>query len=239
MKMKDALIGKSIAIGIISLFLTIGLSTIITAQDNTKSIPRDAVPVIVLEYKSDGTIERTVVRMSPEQADSFYEEIRDARDLETRLSVYRKYNLISENVSGYTLRAGMEEKAQRMGLTQDKLISLIQRDKTIFHVYRNIFCFVSGDTSGDRFLLIPFGLSLFTAFFSYFTRNSLPSADAIDFIIGGFSFISRGLLGQVDSYSITTTLVGFVGIMTYYWHNTFEGFDFTGVCVYVKARCLY
>ncbi len=51
--------------------------------------------------------------MSPEQADSFHEEMRNAQDLDIRLSIYKKYNLISQDVTVDSLNAGIEERARK------------------------------------------------------------------------------------------------------------------------------
>ena len=223
--MKDALIGKSIAIGIISLFLTIGLSTIITAQDNTKSIPRDAVPITVLEYKPDGTIERTAVWMSPEQADRFDEEMRNAKDLDTRLSIYKKYNLISQDVTVDLLRAGMEERARGMGLTQEDLMSQFRSNQSLFppFVRRNIFCYVDGGEAVWNGFCFP---PIFTdgvrhlGLFFFITLNDIETV---------------GLLGTFYLECLFVKLVGFVGIIRIGTHNNWRAISYEGFCVYVKV----
>ena len=57
---------KWLAVGIILLFVGVTIAPTISAeeaQDNDKSILIDSVPITVLEYKSDGTVERTVVKI--------------------------------------------------------------------------------------------------------------------------------------------------------------------------------
>jgi hypothetical protein len=218
---------KCLAIGIILLFLTIGFSPIINAQDNTKLIPIGTVPITVLEYRPDGTVERTVFRMSREQADSFYEEMRNAKDLDTRLSIYKKYNLISQDVTVDSLQAGLQEKAQRMGVSQDSLTSLMKNNKVILqpNVFRNIFCSISGWTLFPP-IVIPF--------FRFNLVSTRPSFDAVDFIIGGLPIYSKGLLGEFDCQSYVLKMVGFVGVLYYFWRNFF-GLELDGFCVYLKA----
>jgi hypothetical protein len=230
---------KGLTVGIILLFLMIGFSPIINANDNrilsdVSHAPqtRGSAPMTVIEYKPDGTIEKTVIRMSQEQADNFNEEMINAHDLNARLSIYIKCHLISQNITADSLQSGMEEKAHRLGITQHSLLSLIKSGRKISQVYRNIFCFVSADNfGGGAPLMIPFGISLFTGLFG------IPGFDVADFFFDfGGSFVSVGLLGDERSSSINTiTLVGFVGLMRFYYHN-FLGFAFDGFCIYAQAR---
>jgi hypothetical protein len=226
---------KWLVVGIILLFLTIGFSPIINANDNPVHETIDRVPITILEYKADGTVERTVFRMSPEQADTFHEEMRNAQDLEMRLSIYKKYNLISQDVTVDSLRTGMGERAQRMGLTQDDLISQFRSNRSLFlHVYRNIFCSISGYTFGGTPILIPFGTKWLRPLFDRETRVF----EIIDFIIGELDVSSKGLLGEFGCHSITLKMVGFVGVMYYFWHQ-FYGFTMDGFCVYFKSIAIY
>jgi hypothetical protein len=216
---------KGLIVGIVLLFLTIGFSPIINAQDNTKSI--GSVPITILEYKVDGTVERTVFRLSPEQADSYYEEMRNVQDLDTRLSIYKKYNLISQNVTADTLQAGMQEKAQRMGLTQDGLMPQFRGNRSLrLHVYRNIFCSVSGgEGEFDGFCFPPVSGARHIGMFFFITG-------------GGDSYIeSKGLLGEfyLDEY-LFVKLVGFVGIIEIGIHHLLQRWiHYDGFCVYVKT----
>jgi hypothetical protein len=219
---QNTIIKKGLIVGIVLLFLTIGFSPIITAQDNTKSI--GSVPITILEYKADGTVEKTVVRMSPEQADNFHEEMRNAQDLDSRLSIYKKYNLISQDVTADTLQAGMQEKARSMGLTQDDLMSQFRSSQSLFppFVRRNIFCYVSGgEPTWDGFCFPPitsgvrhFGLLIF---------------------ITDCSIETLGLLGTFSLECFFVKLVGFVGIIEWGYHNTWRGLNYDGFCVYTKA----
>jgi hypothetical protein len=218
---------KCLAIGIILLFVGVTIAPTINAQDNDKSILLDSIPITVFEYKSDGTVERTVVRMSSEQANSFHAEMRNTHDLDTRLSVYKKYNLISQDVTVDTLKAGMEEKAQRMGLTQDGLMPQFRGNRSLrLHVYRNIFCSVSGGEGDfDGFCFPPVSGARHIGMFFFITG-------------GGDSYIeSKGLLGEfyLDEY-LFVKLVGFVGIIEIGIHHLLHRWiHYDGFCVYVKT----
>lgn len=248
---QNTIIKKGLIVGIILLFLTIGFSPIINAQDNTilpklSPIPQTIgnVPITVFEYRPDGTIEKTVVRMTREQADNFNKEMTGAKDLDTRLSIYKNYNLIPQNVTADTLQAGMQEKAQKIGLTQAKLEHMIRNNHSLFNkqVYQNLFCIMSCTVQGGwEFLLIPFGTSLITYYFfpGPFGHANIPCFDVLDYIIGSVdNFKSTGTLGSIQgNFQGIMKIVGFVGFMYQgYAHNSMfiQGFD--GFAVYMRAK---
>jgi hypothetical protein len=214
-----------LAIGIILLFLTICISPIINADGNSIPQTRSSVPITILEYKADRTIERTVFRLSREQVDSFHEEMRNAQDLDTRLSIYKKYNLISQDVTVDSLRVGMEKKAKTMGLTPDDIMSQFRSNRSLFppFIRRNIFCTVWGDNCpwyGFCFPPIP--------------RDSGVPRLGMFFFITDCSLASRGFLGKIYLLCFFVILVGFVGIIEIdcaKWpYICYDGF-----CVYVKG----
>jgi len=183
--------------------------------------------------------------MTHEQADSFHEEMRNAQDLDARLSVYKKYNLIPESVTTDTLQEGMQEKAQRIGLTQEKLESMAKNSGTLFnrHLYVNLFCFVSGIDdvyAMNGYRIIPVGSSLFTLFISLYAGLNIISFDVQDYIIGELDFESKGILGSVDChFNGLIKIIGFIGYMYIFidwvghgikWRQAFDGF-----VAYVRA----
>ena len=211
-------------IGIIFLFLTIDFSPIINAHGNTITQAIGDVPITIFECKADGTVRRTVFRMSLEQADCFHEEMRYAQDLDTKLSIYKKYNLIPQDITVDTLRAGMEEKAQRMGLTQNCLIPLFRINRSPFpvHVYRNINCSVYADEA------VWYG--------SYFCPFILSLIFDLSCFIVDCPFYSKGELGEINlPYADLIILYGFEGIIDWGYHNSWRWIHYSGFCTYAKA----
>jgi hypothetical protein len=219
---KYPLLRKSLAVCIILLFVAMTFSPIINAQNNiivskSFSIPEkeDTVSITVLEYKPDGTIGKSVVKMSPEQVVKLREELRNVKDLDTRLSIYKKYNLIPQNVTADTLRFGMEERAQRIYPEIERLQKLIANSDGS-HFLLNFNCRVDGYMAyGLRFLG---GLSLITCIlngFNPYYGPLLPSIDLFQLLLG--------IGGQFDTYNGTLPdcystgtfyaifLLGFVG----------------------------
>ena len=218
---------KCFVVGIVLLFLTIGFSPIINADGNTIPQAIDDVPITILEYKADGTVERTVFRLSREQADSFHEEMANAQDLETKLTIYKKYNLISPDITVDSLRAGMEERAQEMGLTQDGLMSRFRSNQSLLPLFvrRNIFCSVTGGApTWDGFCFPPL-----TSVTGWARRIG------VFFFITDCSIETLGLLGTFHLDCLFVKLVGFVGIIRWGYRNSWRWLDYDGFCVYAKA----
>jgi len=172
---KNPLLRKSLVVCIILLFVTMIFSPIINAQNNmilskSFSIPvkEDTVLITILEYKSDGTIGKSVVKMSPDQEVKLREELTGVKDLDTKLSIYKKYNLIPQNVTADTIRLGMEERAQRIYPEIERLQKLIANSDDQ-HFLFNFNCGVDGEIFyGLRFLG---GLSLITCILNSFFDN--------------------------------------------------------------------
>jgi hypothetical protein len=225
---KNNMVWNGLVVVIVFLLMTIGFTPIINANINTTTQTIGNVPITILECKADGTVQRTVFMMSPEQADSFHDEMRNAQDLETKLSIYKKYNLISQDITVDSLREGMEERAQSIGLTQNGLMSQFRSSQSLLppFVRRNIFCYVDGgEATWDGFCFPPI------TGFTFWARHL-----GLFFFIVGSNVETLGLLGTfyLDN-CLFVKLVGFVGIIRTGTHNTWRAIDFEGFCVYMKA----
>jgi len=224
---KNNMVWNGLVVVIVFLLMTIGFTPIINANINTTTQTIGDVPITILECKADGTVQRTVFMMSPEQADSFHDEMRNAQDLETKLSIYKKYNLISQDITVDTLRAGMEERAEEMGLTQDGLMSQFRSSQSLLppFVRRNIFCYVHGYGSPWYGFCFP-PITGFTGW----TRHL-----GLFFFITGCDIETLGLLGTfyLDD-CLFVKLVGFVGIIEKGYRN-WRWMNYEGFCVYTKA----
>ena len=245
---KYSLLRKCLAIGIILLFVGITCLPTINAHNDSIiskafSIPKkeDTVSITVLDYKPDGTIGKSVVKMSPEQVVKLREELTDVKDLDTRLSIYKKHNLIPQNVTADTLRLGMEERAQRIYPESEKLQKLITNSNS--HFYVDLNCRVEGEIFyGLRFLG---GLSLITCILNGGNLNGpwIPSIDLFQILFGfgGFFHTYNGSLSDswISGLFYAVFLLGFVGyfikvtpfpniFLTYYC--TYFGYTVAGLC---------
>jgi hypothetical protein len=218
---------KWLATGIILLFVAIAFFPITNARNNTIvpkpfSTPEKVVSITVLEYKADGTIGKYVVKMTQGQAERLNRELSGVKDLDIQLSIYKKYNLIPQDVTAEKLRRGMEEKAQRLGSE----VQMLQEDMTKWksnnflsnHFCMNTFCVVESDwILGLRFLG---GLSLITSIFNAILFASgfnlyLPSIDLFQINIGYFGdlYLYDGILpdSSIGGLPIASFILGFVG----------------------------
>jgi hypothetical protein len=259
---KNPLIGKCLVVGIILLFVGIACSPAISAYDDTIlsksfSIPKkdDMVSITILEYRPDGTIGKSVVKLSKIQAEKLRGELNNVKDLDTRLSIYKKYNLIPQDVTAETLRLGMEEKAQRLGLTKEKLEQFASNNIASnnwknnrvlfpFNIYIDTDCHIFANA--DPGIMVPIGLSLFTMFINNFLISifpnfilMLPSVDLSIRFPGSRVYIitTGGSYPDVDTWvgPWATKIVGFVGFSWIGINYLAVGACCEGYCAYVQA----
>jgi hypothetical protein len=223
---------KWLAVGIILLFVGVTIAPAIDANNNTivskqLSLPtgEDIVPITVLEYKADGMIGKSIVKMSGNEAEKLRIELDGTDDTSLRLSIYKKYGLIPQNVTLDNLRAGLTKNAQKLGLTQQRLEQIALKDRSLFlHqenqmslkcININMFCDVHGEFAIS--ILLPMGFSLFT--FYILRHYEFKILDIRDSILSLFSSIktTNGLLPDFwseHSWSFTK-IIGFIGYWIY------------------------
>jgi len=225
------------AVFTIALLLVLAFAPSINA-DTEKNIPHlianstdnKLVKLIVTEHKPDGTKETKIVKLPRSQVEEMRERLKTAKDLDERLLVYKDYELIPQDITTEKLRAEMEERAQRLGLTSDKLEKMtstrtgFSNDNGRVSVL-NLLCLAVG---GMSFLLpLFFGLSFLTArinslisfLWQLFDLRAIPlyipSFDlaCISFALVGFFRTESGLLPESDiGFSrMFLLLIGFVG----------------------------
>lgn len=228
---KYPLLRKSLAVCIILLFVAMTFSPIINAQNNTIvsksfSIPEkeNTVSITVLEYKPDGTIGKSVVKLPKIQADKLRGELNNVKDFDIRLSIYKKYNLIPQNVTSEKLRLGMEERARSIGPKIEQL------QKSVTHYKGNNFgpfgffcCNFKSRVYGVAMLGLRFfgGTSLITSFMNAFIfwcgldTPYLLSKDLFQFhvsILGGLQTYNGTLPdSEVVGVFESSLIFGFVG----------------------------
>ena len=223
--MKVSMVRQVFVVGIIFLFVGVGVSSTFSAQYNkniSKKNPNfnnKSFEFIVTEFKADGTKEDTIVKMTYEHAKNFIKDLKELKDQEEKLSLFKNYGLIPESVTLEQLKLGMENKAEINGLNEE----LFEKLGNDYFLNFNLFCTVDGVTYGFlRFLL---GLSAITRVINTILWGELdiyrfiPSIDLLNCQIGGLDvFVKDGILADFHFDGLGITLMaGFVG---YYVHGT-------------------
>ena len=220
---KNNFLKKGLVIGIIILFVGVAIlpgtyaniSNLNTVQQKTVSFninnrgelnrvlfsEEDVVEILITENKPDGSIEQTIVMLPREQVEELSEELKEAREPKEKIAIYKKHELIPQDVSLEQLKIGMLQKTQHLGLTQRKMENL---NKLVFPI-KNVFsyntafnynCSVYGEiTYGMKYLL---GLSAFTSWINFlfklwFIPYRIPSIDLLDIYI-----TEKGILDAVN-----------------------------------------
>ena len=204
---------KGLVIGIIILFVGVAIlpgtyanvSNLNTVQQKTVSFninnrgelntvlfsEEDVVEILITENKPDGSIEETIVLLPREQVEELSKELKEAREPEKKIAIYKEYELIPQDVSLEQLRIGMLQKAQHLGLTQKKIENLNRLAFPIKNVFSsnmafNYNCSVYGKiTQGMKYL---FGLSAFTSSINFLFKlwlipYRIPSVDLLDIFV--------------------------------------------------------
>jgi len=160
----------------------------------------------------------------------FRKELKDVKDEEERLSIYKKYDLISQDVTSEKLRADMEERARRIDFSKNKNKDISGIAETNlpnflknFVSVKNYMCLVSGWVAiGMR---LYFGLSWFTSLINgvmfYYLKLSqllIPSIDAMNtgIVVGGDFRTKNGTLpnnGEDFDGFMFYLMIGFVGFV--------------------------
>ena len=211
---KNNFLKKGLVIGIIILFVSVAIlpgtyanvSNLDTIHQNTVSFninnreelktvlfsEEDVVDILITENKPDGSIEETTVPLPREQVEELNDELKEAKEPEEKIAIYKEYELISQDVSLEQLRIGMLQKAQHLGLTQKKMENLNRVGFFIKKVLStnisfNYNCSVYGKfTKGGMKYL--FGLSAFTSSINYLFKlwlipYRIRSVDLLDIFV--------------------------------------------------------
>jgi len=246
-----SILRKCLAVGIILPFIGTAVIPSINASINNQSIQERLPPattktieVIRYEYKSDGSIEKKVLEVPQNEVRAFQDELRFAQTTEEKLDLYKKYNLVPQNVSMDTLRKNFNEYVQRVNSTKTSIENYAQNINTIQHLKRSSYiqivintdCTVDG---GDVFTLrFTFGLSpiigrinlfLLILFNARFPDMQLPSADLLMVHISGIGdILTEGTLGirycgGMPFFLLMTGFVGFRCIVPFFLTDWFIG----------------
>lgn len=227
---------KEIALFFIALFIGLAIAPGIHAEfekNNSRSIVNSTtnklIKLTVSEYKSDGTIEKKIIELPQDKLDELNDRLKDVKDEDEKLSIYKEYRLIPQNVTSEKLRAGMEEKAKIMSLTKKNLEKIRSAFGRMPSGIRNYFIMINFvcaiNVEGAYSLYLRLGVSFFTSRVNYLlwiladvfglSISYLPSIDLIDTgFIGLGNIATWGGLGPDKNLRFNPMfgiLAGFVG----------------------------
>ncbi len=201
--MQMNLMKKCLSLGIVFLFIGIATAPSTTAHNNAifpnASTNSDKeITLVVREYKPDGTIEKTFVKMPRGQYEDLRGELSGVFDVETQLSIYKKYHVVPQNITSKTLREGMEEKSLRLGVSEETLEKTLVKNILLkrypwgtVSTIRNSHCEVIADFIGSISLF--FGLSPLTNNINFFTGVLLDRLFNITFAFKSTDFLDLSL----------------------------------------------
>jgi hypothetical protein len=223
---------KLLALGIIFLFIGVAVAPSINANIHDQSIQQSLPPVttktievIRYEYKSDGKIEKKILEMPQNEFYKFQDEFRFTQTTEEKLDIYKKYDLIPQNVSMASLRKNFHDDVERVSQSSTSIINYAQNTFKKIHLKNfspsgfmvNTNCDVYGE---DGFTLrLSLGLSPFVGRFNFLLLLLSPGweAQSRDFVLcrvsGYGDILTNGTLGEkfCAGQPFFLSMMGFVG----------------------------
>ena len=231
---------KILLIGIMFMFLNVGVFPIINACFINVHKPFDAaksivephfVDIIIREYNGDGTYTEMKKKVSMD----ILENLRKSKHFD--LLLFKKYGLIPKNVNMQKYKHNLQQLQKKLGLSREILVGKtnIPGDSNLLF---NTFCEVDLKNFGVAIPLpifnLAIGLSAITGPINYYLYNKLhkqfTSFDLVDtYFFCGLAMIgileTKGLLGEKKGVLWDMgwcTLIGFSGICVYGPINFFE-----------------
>ncbi len=125
--MDSSLINKGLAVAVILLFIGVAFASSISANVSRASIDNGITKITVSKYNEDGTVEKTIVKLSKEKALELAKQPKHTNDPKERFLLYKEYGLIPENVTRVQLRQKMLSVAEQLGITGEKIESICKK----------------------------------------------------------------------------------------------------------------
>lgn len=123
------LIKKFIILLLIVSFININLcqAKSFLQTDNTinNSDKSNGIKVLVLSYQPDGSIQQSIIKISKISFASMKTDLQNTKSINEKLSIYKKYSLVPNNITVEQLREGMFTKSQKLNLTKETYDSLL------------------------------------------------------------------------------------------------------------------
>jgi hypothetical protein len=231
-KMKNSINKKIVLMGafvvVIGIVLTPAASAFNAKSviDNIQIPNENLIEVEISEYKADGSIFTKTISLKSSDVQNLKNQILKANSLEEKCSILRSFNLIDQEDTPEVWYNGMQEKASKLGLSEELIKEKCIRWRlpillTFFNSIDAVF--VMGNA-------IRIGTSPLVNFVNAMLNINLKGIDAIDAAWGLVGVVnSNGLLFShafVAFPGMFTTL-GFVGIsikIPFYVH-IFTGFS--------------
>ncbi|UCF11670.1 MAG: hypothetical protein JSW06_06370 [Thermoplasmatales archaeon] len=206
--MECNLIKKGLAVVVILLFIVVAFVPSINANNGRSLIDRGEAEVTVSHYNEDGTVDKTIVKLSKKKALKLAKQPEYINDPEKRFLLYKEYGLIPKNVTRGQLRQKMLSVAEQLGITGEKIGPICNKPKNERNGPDRWFAVNFLNAIDGEFIAnynLPMGLSMFTGTSNY-----------------GFNALGRDLLPSVDLFYAAFTPIGFYE----FWDGELPDFHF-------------
>ena len=240
MKRNIIIVGCFVLLVISTCFLPAINSQVVTTRGTKKSIKQNTgmVDVIIHQYNGEGIAKEIKKKISISLAKEISSKLREIKNIEEKLYLLEKYDLISDIPSIEKMREKADKIAEKYNLLDKRLIKTIESLNSGGRIKVCISRIV--DVEGSSVIgYFPFGLSAVTGFvngifllLAILTDGVFIPIPSVDLLVGMFA-------GESSSSKIADGRI-LLGIGLFPWTRYFEGgagswfisLGFVGVSVY-------
>ncbi len=248
---------KWLIIGISLLFVGITYSPVSDANKvdelfTIKQIPSEkSIQIHCYEYKSDGTIEKTIISLPKSEYHEMKQALWQITSLEEKLDVYQRYGIIPSNITIQQMKEKYDQYLITKNIDIDAPRNQVPTRKNIFGLVLNFNCKIN--VMGRMGIHLNLGMSAVTQFLNFiaiFLHNGSGSPsfvqgiDLCDFccyVLGDID-VSEGVFQDYTSTlaPMTMMMLGFVGyfIVDFPLPMFHYGAEYLGYTVFIFATGL-
>lgn len=182
----------------------------------------DFKEIQINRYNSDGSIEKSIVKIPSDQFEKFFDELKGKNSLDEKFEVYKKYNLISKDATYEQLKMDIQNNEKFLFINQN-FIDKLNKVSSFYNgitpgtnMSWNLQCEVNGIMNNGMKYLI--GMSAITSFINFLLWHKfqyVPSADLLDVYVVDWGKLDAFNGSMSDFHTewgfLFIVMIGFVG----------------------------
>lgn len=209
---------KYLVFGILTILIGLAFTQIASAYDNNfkvvdtnnDEVYGKLIDVEITSYKPDGSINKKTLFIEESEVNKLKQDLLESDSIEESFLIFKKYNMVSNEDSLKSWENGMRKKAEKLGLTEEKINERFRLRLPILLSFFNSVNAVSILGGSVRI-----GTTPLANFINAVLSTNLKGIDLFDFAYGFIGVVdTNGLLFDHSLVLIPGLFatIGFVGI---------------------------